>query len=90
MSVWPFEAANGNALPLEANDCFGQGRCMNIYTVKNLVEKRKFDIHAINEVGETALDWAEMYGRTECAAVLRGYASRKRKRQLPRQRHPPI
>ena len=44
-----------------------------VRTVKHLVEKHNVDIHKRNRDGETALDLAEKRGRTECAAVLRGY-----------------
>ena len=41
--------------------------------VKHLVEKHSFNIHGRTRFGKTALDKAEAHGRTECAAVLRGY-----------------
>ena len=39
-------------------------------------KKHNVDIHAKRtRSGETALDRAEEYGMTECAAVLRGYGA---------------
>ena len=46
-----------------------------VRTVKHLVEKHNVDIHKRNDGGRTALDFAERHGRTECAAVLRGYGA---------------
>ena len=47
-------------------------RCGRVRTVKHLVEKHNVDIHKRTlRSGETALDRAEEYGMTECAAVLR-------------------
>jgi len=42
-----------------------------VHTVKHLVEKHKVDIHKRDMDGDTALDHAEVFGRTECAAYLR-------------------
>jgi hypothetical protein len=47
----------------------------HLRTVKHLIEKYSVDIHKRDVNGETALDWAEEDGRTECAAVLRGYGA---------------
>jgi ankyrin repeat protein len=47
-----------------------------VRTVKHLVEKHNVDIHQRSRDGETALDKAERYGRTECADVLRGYGAK--------------
>ena len=47
----------------------------NVRTVKHLIEKHNIDIHKRNRDGKTALDWAEEEGKTECAAVLRGYGA---------------
>ncbi len=44
-------------------------------TIKHLVEKHNVDILARTEAQETALDFAEKRGYTECAAVLRGYGA---------------
>ena len=47
-----------------------------VRTVKHLVEKHNVDIHKRTlRSGETALDFAEMQGRTECAAYLRALQS---------------
>ena len=46
-----------------------------VRTVKHLIEKHNVDIHKRGEDGWTALDSAEEKGRTECAAVLRGYGA---------------
>ena len=44
-------------------------------TIKHLVEKHNVDILARTVAQETALDFAEKRGYTECAAVLRGYGA---------------
>ena len=49
--------------------------CGRVRTVKHLVEKYSVDIQEKDGWGKTALDWAEREGRTECAAVLRGYGA---------------
>ena len=46
-----------------------------VRTVKHLVENHNVDIHKKDYQGDTALDFAERWGRTECAAVLRGYGA---------------
>ena len=46
-----------------------------VRTVKHLVENHNVDIHKKDYQGDTALDFAEEHGRTECAAVLRGYGA---------------
>ena len=46
-----------------------------VRTVKHLVEKHNVDIHKRDGWGEPALKLAERRGRTECAAVLRGYGA---------------
>ena len=46
-----------------------------VRTVKHLVEKHKVDIHKRDRYGKTALNMAEMYGWTECAAYLRALQS---------------
>ena len=46
-----------------------------VRTVKHLVEKHNVDIHKRDWEGKTALDLAEKWGRTKCAAVLRGYGA---------------
>jgi hypothetical protein len=47
-----------------------------VRTVKHLVEKHKVDIHKRDGwMRATALDEAERCGKTECAAVLRGYGA---------------
>ena len=46
-----------------------------VRTVKHLVEKHNVDIHKRDNGEKTALDSAEMYGRTECAAYLRALQS---------------
>jgi hypothetical protein len=50
-------------------------RCGFVHTVKHLVEKHHVGIHKTRRSGKTALDCAEEHGRTECAAVLRGYGA---------------
>ena len=44
-------------------------------TVKHLVERHNVDIHKRDRYGETALDLADKYRETDCAAVLRGYGA---------------
>ena len=46
-----------------------------VHTVKHLVEKHNVDIHKRNSIGDTALDEAVRYGKTECADVLRALQS---------------
>ena len=50
----------------------GRGR---VRTVKHLVEKHNVDIHKRGEYEQTALDLAEVWGMTECAAYLRALQS---------------
>jgi len=50
-------------------------KCGFVHTVKHLVEKHHVGIHKTRRRGKTALDVAEEHGRTECAAVLRGYGA---------------
>jgi len=46
-----------------------------VRTVKHLIEKYNVDINKRDRYEETPLYLAERYGRTECAAVLRGYGA---------------
>ena len=46
-----------------------------VRTIKHLIEKYNVDIDAMNSGGWTALDLAERFDLTECAAVLREYGA---------------